>query len=173
MYGMLGNSPGTYITVLNSTGGPNITYIIQINVTTDCLLINNGCPQNPLNIAWLNPTSGWSSYVFGGNKTLTVDIGQTETVKETNIEGDITTRKIGHKEIYDGMVVLSGHIPFAHLPLLKSLKFSTQAYLHDGNWWTIPILVDGSSFNYYKQNEGYYRYDFTFRYANEILIQQQ
>lgn len=151
-------------------------YIIEVTVTTSCHDVQEVCCDDPLlNIAWYNPTGGWSSYVFTKKNTVNVEIGVTPTFKIGNDDGDRTTKKQGHQDVFDAKEVVSGHIPFAHLALLKSLKYSIQVYLYNSatSTWDIPVVVDGSSFKLYKEREGIYRYDFTFRYAEEIIVQTQ
>jgi hypothetical protein len=128
--------------------------------------------EDALNIAWVNQQGGWSSYVFDGRTTYGKDIGQVRTYK-TGIE--LKRSFVG--DVYDTVEVNLANKPIKDLIFISSMRQSIQAFLWSSETlqWSIPIVIDKQTFPIYtkpfKQIEQVDR--FSFRYAEEVVIQSQ
>jgi hypothetical protein len=168
------------------TGGPNAIvgcYSFEFSDGVDLLFTleiciyplqkSNGlCPANTVNIAWVNREGGWSSYVFDGRKTYGKEIGTVNTYKLAT-----ELKRSTVEDVYDVVEVNINNKAKRDLIFISSLRQSIQAYLFDDNTlqWSIPIFIDKDSFPIYsipfKQVEVSDK--FTFRIANEVIIQSQ
>lgn len=168
------------------TGGPNaivgcytfefsdgMTPLFTLEICVYPLQKSNGvCPDNIANIAWVNREGGWSSYVFEGRKTYGKDISTVTTYKRGN-----ELKRSTVEDVYDVVEVNIVNKSIRDLIFISSLRQSIQAYLYDESTlqWSIPIFIDKDSFPIYsipfKQIEVADK--FTFRIANEIIIQSQ
>lgn len=157
-----------------------LTYQITI-LAIDCEAIerecvNSGCTTN---IAWLNLEGGWSSYVFASakdKKEFTKEIGDSIDFKVyDSLTGDRTLQTTQINDVYDREIVASGFIPLKHLPFVEALKYSISQYLYDDSRrvWNIPIIINKESFTLKRCNNGFVEYNFSFRYAKQIIIQTQ
>lgn len=143
-------------------------------IERDC--VNSGCTTN---IAWLNLEGGWSSYVFASardKKEFVKDIGDSIDFKvyDSNT-GDRTLQTTQINDVYDREVVSSGYIPLKHLHFVEALKYSIVQYLYNEDMarWNIPIVINKESFTLKRCNNGFVEYNFSFRYAKQIIIQTQ
>ncbi len=124
------------------------------------------------NIAWINQEGGWSSYVFGGRKTFGKEIGNVKTFKRGN-----QLRRASVSDVYNTSEATIAVKSKQDIDFISSLRQSVQAFLYSDNTqqWSIPIILDNKSFTMYstpfKQIE--VNDTFKFRYAEEILIQNQ
>lgn len=168
------------------TGGPNsivgcYTYEFKDGATTLFTLeicvyplqkANGLCPDNIANIAWVNREGGWSSYVFDGRKTFGKDISTVNTYKRGT-----ELKRSTVEDVYDVVEVNINNKAIRDLIFISSLRQSIQAYLYDPATlqWSIPIFIDKESFPVYTLPFKQIRVEdkFTFRYANEIIIQRQ
>lgn len=124
------------------------------------------------NIAWVNREGGWSSYVFEGRKVYGMDIGTVKTYKRGR-----ELKRASVEEVYNTAEVTIANKSIQDLEFIKSLRQSIQAYLWSDQTqgWTIPIILDKENFEIYTkpfrqiEQEG----SFTFKYAEEIVIQTQ
>lgn len=163
---------GTYYLTLVSQGDITIQQA-YVFVVTNCYV--DACEPDDsdylLRIVWLNPTGGWSSYLFNQKKTYGVDIGGSRVFKNSDRE----THYIQHDNIFDSVVQPSGLIPESHVDFLKSLKYSIAAFVYDGasgdDITYLPIFNYAKSFELKKQSNGFYKYDFEFSYSAEIITQ--
>ncbi len=166
-------------------GGPNsivgcYTFTFKDGVTTLFVLTicvfpvqsSIGECRGGFNIAWVNREGGWSSYVFGGKKTYGKDVG---TVKTYKTQGELKRSSV--EDVYDTAEVAVFNKSIRDLQFISSLRQSIQAYLYDDNTkqWSIPIVLDRSSFPVYTTPFKQITTEdkFLFRYANEIVIQSQ
>lgn len=161
-------------------GGEDETAEITI-LAIDCsaldrVCVNSGCVTN---IAWLNLEGGWSSYVFASAKNKKVyekNIGESIDFKFYDADsGDKILQTSQINNVYDVELVASGYIPMSHLSFVEALKYSISQYLYDDtrNTWSIPIVINKESFTLKRCNNGLVEYNFTFRYAKEIIVQTQ
>ncbi len=168
------------------TGGPNAivgcysfvfkdgaTFLFTLEICVYPLQKADGiCPENIANIAWVNQEGGWSSYVFDGRKTYGKDISTVRTYKRGT-----QLKRSNVEDVYDVVEVNIVNKSIKDLVFISSLRQSIQAYLYDDNTlqWSIPIFIDKDSFPVYtvpfKQIQVVDK--FTFRMANEIIIQTQ
>ena len=174
-----------YLGVDYLSGGPNAivgcyTYVFKDGATvlftlTTCIFpIQSSVGEcvGGFNIAWINRQGGWSSYVFGGKKTYGKDIGEVKTYKYLN-----ELKRANVENVYDTAEVTIANKSIRDLQFIASLRQSIQAYLYSDLTlqWSIPITLDKQSFPIYstpfKQIEVNDR--FTFKYAEEVLIQSQ
>jgi hypothetical protein len=170
-------APTVYnITLVSYEGeGDGAEYIvIRIN-PTDCWEEIDPCEQAggeayPLNIAWLNTLGGWQSFIFLGKKTEGRAIGDVKIMKSSaNV-----LKKTSIEDVYKTIITPSGFISEEMVDYVTELKYSIQAYLWNSTTsaWDIPIIIDSNDFaDLKKQGSGFYKYDFSFRYANEIIVQ--
>lgn len=125
-----------------------------------------------MNIAWRNREGGWSSYYFEGRKIYGKDIGTVKTFKKGK-----ELRRGSVEDVYDYVEVVVANKAPKDLQFISSMKQSIQAFLYseDTLQWSIPIVIDRQSGPIYqtpfKQIEQLDR--FTFRYAEEVVIQTQ
>ena len=147
----------------------------------DCEAIERECVKSgcTTNIAWLNLEGGWSSYVFASardKKEFVKDIGDSIDFKfyDSNT-GDRTLQTTQINDVYDREIVSSGFIPLKYLPFIEALKYSISQYLYNDSSraWDIPIVINKESFTLKRCNNGFVEYNFTFRYAKQIIIQTQ
>lgn len=158
------------------TQSAQITILAIDCASIDRECVNSGCISN---IAWLNLEGGWSSYVFSSAKDKKVyekNIGDSINFKYYDRgTGDKILQTTQINDVYDVEVVSSGYIPLSHLPFVEALKYSISQYLYneDRNSWSIPIVINKESFTLKRCNNGLVEYNFTFRYAKEIIVQTQ
>jgi hypothetical protein len=176
------NLSGGVITVMNTQlGVTNLTIYntldeeqtasVQIT-TTNCYEEVDECLGYPLNVFWLNPEGGFSSYVFNAKKIFGVDIGDSKTYKDA----DLITRYSNINNIYDTVIQASGFIDETHVDLLKSLRYSVQAWVYVYNNGleddeVKEIFNYTKSFELKRQGTGFFKYDFEFSYSKELLTQ--
>jgi hypothetical protein len=135
---------------------------------------NEGCfiGEGVFNIAWVNRQGGWSSYVFEGKKTFGMDIGKVTTYKKAR-----ELKRSAVEEVYQTAEVSVANKSIRDLLFIASLRQSIQAYLWSDTTqqWSIPIALDKENFNLYSRPFKAIEVDeqFTFRYAEEIVIQTQ
>jgi hypothetical protein len=128
--------------------------------------------EGGFNIAWRNLEGGWSSYYFTGRKVYGQEIGTVNSFKKGN-----QLRRGSVEDVYDYVEVVVANRAVKDLQFISSLKKSIQAYLYSENTlqWSIPIYLERQSGTVYqtpfKQIEQLDR--FTFKYAEEVVIQTQ
>jgi hypothetical protein len=160
------NQVGTFYVLFEDSGNPNNVYLVEFVFDT-CLDTYDFCTPWDINVTWLNPMGGWSSYCFQGKKTYQVGIENKQIYKNTNN----IQRYSSVTGVYDKVLVLSGEIPISHLNFIKSLKFSIQAFVL-GNTF-LPILIEENDFNLYEDGDGVARYNIQVKYSTELLVQTQ
>lgn len=163
---------GTFIVLLQASepGYEETLYRIQINVT-NCFELYDGCNERNLNISWKLPEGAWKSYVFQGKKIYGLEIGNSATFKDENEIAKFSAVD----EVRDSIDVASGSIPKSHVDYVKLLKASIQVFLWNPvtNNWDIPVLIDKSSFQLYREGDNVYKYEFKFIFGAQIKIQNQ
>lgn len=169
-YSFIPNEIGTVIVVLQAASDPEVFYRIQINIT-NCFIERDGCQKRRLNISWFLPEGGWKSYVFYGKKLFGVDIGSASAFKDE----DEIAKFNAVNEVRDTVDAASGSIPKSDVDYVKLLKPSIQAFLYNDITaaWDIPIVIEKTSFQLYRESDTSYKYDFKFSYGKEIKIQTQ
>lgn len=155
-----------------NTLDPDQILDVQITTTACDLELVDECLGYPLNVFWLNPEGGFSSYVFNAKKIYGVDIGDSKTYKDA----DLITRYSNINNIYDTVIQASGFIDETHVDLLKSLRYSVQAWVYVYNNGleddeVKEIFNYTKSFELKRQGTGFYKYDFEFSYSKELLTQ--
>lgn len=156
----------TNLQIVNNTDPENPVYA-SVQITTTNCYEEGQCLQYPLHIVWLNPEGGFSSYNFSPKKSYNVDIGSSSTMKDS----DLITRYVSINNIYDTTIQPSGFIPETHVDLLKSLRYSQQAWVVVDSSNALEIFNYAKSFELKKQANGFYKYDFEFSYSSELLTQ--
>lgn len=170
---VLGELEGDAYIVLNGDLDPSVYKVIQF-VVSNCYNAFDECSQglgqNNINIVWLNGYGGWNSYVFFGKKVIGKDIGESKVIKSSTS----VLKKISIDNVYDRTFTPSGWIPESHQDFVEGLKYTIQAYEWDSMEGTFtPIIIDADSFDLRKEGNGLVKYDFSFRYATEIKVQNQ
>lgn len=175
-YEFVPSTEGVFIIILKPSepGYEEFTYQIKITVTNCFSLDQELCfagSDNKINIAWLNRLGGWNSYIFSSKKIFGKDIGDNKIMKATGH----SLKKISIENVFDSVIVPSGVIPRSHLDFVDEFKYTIQAYVFNDitALWDIPIIIDGNSFELRKEGEGFFKYEFAFKFAREILIQSQ
>jgi hypothetical protein len=165
---ILGNTTGAYSFTFQVG---DVTYTVQINVSSCLTEFYDNCCDNQCNIAWLNPQGGWQNYIFTGIKTFEVDQDNGNTFKTSNK----TIKWSERKEVYEATICTTGNIPKAHVDYLDSLRYSVQAFLFNPatNAFDIPILVDSDSFTKYTSRQKLFDISIRFLKAKEIQVQTQ
>lgn len=159
----------TTLQIVNTLEEPPV-YEDVIITTTNCDFEEvTDCLSYPLNIVWLNPDGGFSSYTFNAKKKYGVEIGGSSTWKDSNR----ITRYNSIDDIFDSVIQASGYIPETHVDLLKSLRYSMQAWVvTPGTPPTIQEIFNyAKSYDLKDQGTGFFKYDFDFNYSSEILTQ--
>jgi len=133
---------------------------------------NAECAEDAFNVAWVNQEGGWSSYIFSGKKNFGQELGTVKTFKSGN-----TVKRSAVKEVYQTAEVSITNKSVEDLQFITSLRQSIQAFLwsDDTQQWSIPILLDGKSFDTYARpfNQIEVNQRLLFKYAEEIIIQTQ
>jgi hypothetical protein len=130
------------------------------------------CAGDVFNIGWVNRQGGWSSYPFEGRRVYGKDIDTVKTYKS----GRELKRSIV-EDVYDTVEISLSQKSIKDLIFISTLRQSIQAYL----WseltlqWSIPIILDKQSFEIYSKPFKAVEVNdkFSFRYAEEIVIQSQ
>lgn len=128
--------------------------------------------ETNFNIAWINREGGWSSYIFEGRKSYGVDIGKVTTYKKSR-----ELKRASVEDVYHTVEVALFNKSIQEMDFITSLRYSIQAFLWSDltQQWSIPIILDKGGFNTYtrpfKQIE--LEEQFTFKYAEEVVIQSQ
>jgi hypothetical protein len=134
--------------------------------------INMICGKNLYNIAWVNQTGGWSSFVFEGKKTVGMSVGK---VKDFKRNGEL--RKSSVDDIYTEVEVSFSNKTIRELMFISSLRTSIQAYLFNdsSDQWDIPIYITREDFPVYQLpfRQVEVNGSFTFLYSEEIKMQKQ
>lgn len=159
---------GNYYVLFEDDADPlNNVYLVKFELQS-CFEEYDLCTPYKINVVWLNPSGGWSSYCFRGRKTYGVNIDEKLTFKDSN-----KIRKYyNNRNVYNTIEVLSGEVPLTHITYLKSLKYSIQAYIKIASQF-IPILIDDKTFTLYQDGESLLNYNIVISYATEIDIQTQ
>jgi hypothetical protein len=135
--------------------------------------VNNACAgDSAFNIAWINREGGWSSYIFEGKKSYGVDMGKVKTYKKNR-----ELKRSSVEEVYNTAEVALANKSIQDMKFISSLRYSIQAYLwsESTQQWSIPIILDKDNFNEYSTPFRQIEVEeaFTFRYAEEVVIQTQ
>lgn len=173
-YDPLGETGAFVVDVVKKLVSDNSTVdtgTITINVQSCVDLYTPSCCDNVYNISWLTPEGGWANYFFIGKATKGVEQGKgLDYIDANNVLrwGEV-------KEVYDTIIVGTGHIPQSHVDFTKSLRYAIQAYLYDSSTgtWSIPIVVNRDSFTLYKRGDKFFEWTLEFKYAAEIIVQSQ
>lgn len=129
--------------------------------------IPSGCYT--ANIAWLNPTGGWQSYLFVGKQQEFQDKGNSTSY----INSDREKRYHRIDGLHQGTMITTGNVTRNHVDLIRLFNKSIQAYLWTSGNGFVPILLERKKFKAPKSGEPFAKYDFEFRYAEEDVIQTQ
>jgi len=159
---------GDYYVLFETSIQPLLNvYLVKFEFES-CFPEYDFCSRYDINIVWVNPAGGWSSYCFKGKKTYGVTTKEKKIYRDTNN----VQRYYKIQDTYDTIEVLSGELPMSHVDFLKSLKYSPQAYIFRNSQF-IPILIEDKDFTLYQDGDGYFFYDIKIKYAQEINIQTQ
>lgn len=156
---------------LLSDGSTVDTGTITITVT-DCVTeYTPTCCDNVYNIAWLTPEGGWANYLFIGKATKGLDQDKGTDFKDSN--NVLKWSEV--QNVYDTIIVGTGHIPQTHVDFTKSLRYAIQAYLYDSSTgtWSIPIVINRDNFTLYRRGDKFFEWTLEFKYALEITVQTQ
>lgn len=145
----------------------NNVYLVKFEFES-CLDEYSFCSKYDINLVWQNPAGGWSSYCFKGKKTYGVKMQDKKIYKD----GNNIQRYYKIESPYDTIDVLSGELPMSHVDFVKSLKYSVQAYIFRNSQF-IPVLIEDKEFTLFQDGDGYFFYNFTIKYSEEINIQTQ
>ena len=128
------------------------------------------CEHRAVNLIWLNPYGGWSSYVFDAKRTFQLEQGGADTYKTSSRE----LRYYKKKDVYDGLVVGTGLTTKENIDYILPARYAIQAYEYIDEDNIIPVIIDSESFDIYKDDQGgLYEMSFRFRYSEEKIIQTQ
>lgn len=131
------------------------------------------CASDVLNFGWLNQRGGFSSFALeckyiGGREFG----GESTAVSAARI-----LKRVEYNNVYDFMEVRGGVLSKNQLDMLASLRSAIQVFLYNTTTqaFDIPIVLDRSSFTTYgnRFNQAETRFNFRFRYAEQVLIQSQ
>jgi len=134
--------------------------------------LQNICGPDLYNITWVNQQGGWNSFIFKGVKKHGRNVSKVSTYKKLH-----ELKKSSVEEVYDQVEVGFSMKNQIELAFITMLRTSIQAYLYNDATltWDIPIVIDKSNFPTYQTpfRQGDQQGSFTFKYANEVLIQRQ
>jgi hypothetical protein len=157
--------------ILNKFGQATGSGTITINAI-DLFEYREICCNRKANIAWLNPYGGWSSYVFTGVKSYTLETGEVRKYQQTGI---LKTSKIS--DVYEGMQVTTGYIPKEDIDFTKSLRHTISAWLYNEETqkWDVPIWLKLNTFSnpLYQDKQKFFEFSFSFVYAKKLIVQTQ
>jgi hypothetical protein len=166
--------PGTYYIALASLDEPFV-WLVYVFDVTNCFEEYNPClsgeTTNPLNVCWYNRDGGRENYLFLSRKTYKKQIGQVTEFKSTGL----IKKYVSIDDVYNGRDVPSGLIPSTHLDKVEEMKYTIQAYLWNdvSENWDVPISIDPSSFTLKQEGNGFYEYNFSFIYSEQLKVQNQ
>lgn len=170
----LGTTGTNVINVVKKLVADNSTVdtgTITITVQTCVSSYTPSCCDNVYNIAWLTPEGGWANYLFIGKATKGLDQDKGRDFKDNNN----VLKWSEAQNVYDTIIVGTGHIPQAHVDFTKSLRYAIQAYLYDSSTgtWSIPIVINRDNFTLYRRGDKFFEWTLEFKYATEIIVQTQ
>ena len=167
-------SAGTFTAtyqIFNTTTAVTTNYTITIiaAVPFDPFERVTDCCKNIVNIAWLNPLGGWSSYVFKGLKTDKITVDGEKRYLSNNIYRDSEI-----KEVLEKVVASTSLVPKHHIDFTASLRYSIQAFLYNTvtKKFDIPIYLDRGSFTPVLYNSRSKRFEFSFEFTTKKLLTQ-
>lgn len=121
------------------------------------------------NLAWLDPSGGWESYLFVGKQQTFQDKGTDTTY--INAQGE---KRFHRKdEVHQGTIITTGKVTPTHAEYIADLFKSIQSYLWTSDGGFVPIIITSREFNRVKSGDSFAQYDFEFRFAEEDVIQTQ
>ncbi len=107
------------------------------------------CIGKAVNLIWLNPQGGWSSYVFEAKRTFQLEQGEPITYKTGGLD-----LRYGKKQgVYDALIVGTGYVSKDDIDYITTLRYAIQAYEYiEGGFRS--IILDNETFDKYRDREG-------------------
>jgi hypothetical protein len=135
--------------------------------------IQEACPDDVLNFAFINKQGGWNSFALECNYIKGVTFGGDTTI----VTPSMVLKRVEVRDVYEKYTVSAAVVSKVQLDLYRAMRESIQAYLFNEatQTWDIPVVMDLGEFQTYgnKFNQGESRVSFAFRVAEQIKVQTQ
>ena len=142
-----------------------------LNIIESAEVITVDCTSRQLNLGWMNPEGGFSSFIFTGYNDYGLNISG-ETTFEDNTKRHYKGEVIKPRR---RVLVRSQVVSQLSAYLVKSLRQSIAVWLlnEETGKYDIPVMIDSESFTYdkdrYRATESLIQFGFT--YSDELRLQ--